>query len=87
MTTACRGIFRSFNTGGEVEDEEVIAGWSCSLPPEGEATYKTRLRPCCPFHPAEVFHRGVGGASHPYMDATLQEVLWTACVCSPFEAK
>jgi hypothetical protein len=80
-------IFRSFNTtGGELEDEEVIAAVELLITTRGEATYKKRLRALLPVIQQKFSALGwVAVQAIPYMDSNFKKSLGAAL--SSFKAK
>jgi hypothetical protein len=80
-------IFRSFNTtGGELEDEEVIAAVELLITTRGEASYKTRLKALLPVIQKKFSTLGwVAARALPYMDSHFKKSL--AAALSTFKVK
>ena len=79
-------IFRSFNTtGGELEDEEVIAAVELLITTRGEAMYKTRLMALLPVIQKKFASLGwLAVQAIPYMDPHFKKSL--AAAVSTFKA-
>jgi endoglucanase len=73
-------IFRSFNTtGGELEDEEVIAAVELLITTRGEATYQRRLKALLPVIQKKFSALGwVAVRAIPYMDSHFKKSLAAA---------
>jgi len=80
-------IFRSFNTtGGELEDQEVMAAVQLLITSQGEAAYKTRLQALLPVIQKKFAALGwIAAQAIPYMDARFRKSL--AAALSAFKVK